>query len=104
MPVDAGQIACPVMIDTLKLAKGLQEAGMSREQAEGIAEALREAQSDYVTKADLDLALTKLEARLDIALSKLETRLIYWVVGKSSSPQLSRFSSNEDRPHAPVKR
>jgi hypothetical protein len=58
------------MIDTLKLAKGLQEAGMSREQAESVAEALRDAQTDYVTRADLNLALAKLEARL-----------VWWIVG-----------------------
>lgn len=32
------------MIDTLKLSKGLQKAGMTADQAEGIAEALNEAQ------------------------------------------------------------
>ena len=55
------------MIDTLKLAKNLQSAGMSTAQAEGIAEALRDAQSDYITKADLDAAVSKLEAKISEA-------------------------------------
>jgi hypothetical protein len=38
------------MIDTLKLSKGLQKAGMTSEQAEGITEALKDAQTDYVTR------------------------------------------------------
>jgi hypothetical protein len=52
------------MIDTLKLSKGLRTAGMTEAQADGIAEALREAQSDYVTKADLRATLAELETRL----------------------------------------
>jgi hypothetical protein len=52
------------MIDTLKLSKGLQRAGMSVAEAEAITEALNEAQTDYVTKQDLDLALEKLMGRI----------------------------------------
>jgi hypothetical protein len=52
------------MIDTLKLSKGLQRAGMTEAQAEGITEALADAQTDYVTKADLLAALAELETRL----------------------------------------
>ncbi len=52
------------MIDTLKLSKGLQRAGMTEAQAEGITEALNEAQTDYVTKKDLEAALGGLELRL----------------------------------------
>jgi hypothetical protein len=44
------------MIDTLKLSKGLQRAGMTEAQAD--------AQTDYVTKADLLAALAELETRL----------------------------------------
>ena len=42
------------MIDTLKLSKGLQKAGMTEAQADGITEALNNAQTDYVTKPDLN--------------------------------------------------
>jgi hypothetical protein len=52
------------MIDTLKLSKGLQKAGMTEAQADGITEALNEAQTDYVTKQDLEMAINGLELRL----------------------------------------
>jgi len=52
------------MIDTLKLSKGLQKAGMNAAQAEGITEALNDAQTDYVTKQDLEIAINGLELRL----------------------------------------
>jgi hypothetical protein len=52
------------MIDTLKLSKGLQRAGMAQAQADGITEALADAQTDYVTKKDLDLAVEKLKSEL----------------------------------------
>ncbi len=52
------------MIDTLKLSKNLRSTGMSESQAEGIAEALRDAQTDYVTKVDLELAIEKLKGEL----------------------------------------
>lgn len=52
------------MIDTLKLSKGLQKTGMTSDQADGITEALNEAQTDYVTKQDLEIAMNGLELRL----------------------------------------
>ena len=52
------------MIDTLKLSKGLQKAGMTEAQAEGIAEALKDAQTDYVKTTDLDLAIERLKSEL----------------------------------------
>ena len=52
------------MIDTLKLSKGLQRAGMTEAQAEGVTEALNDAQTDYVTKKDLDLGLERLKGEL----------------------------------------
>lgn len=51
-------------IDTLKLSKNLQKAGMEAKQAEGVAEALNDAQTDYVTKTDLDLGLERLKGEL----------------------------------------
>ena len=54
------------MIDTLKLSKGLQKAGMQSEQAEKIAEAINESQTDYVTKKDLDLGLEKVMNRVGV--------------------------------------
>jgi hypothetical protein len=52
------------MIDPLRLSKGLQQAGMSSAQADGIAEALKDAQGDNVTKQDLEIALNAVELRL----------------------------------------
>jgi hypothetical protein len=58
-------------IDTLRLSKNLQRAGMTEAQADGIAEALNEAQTDYATKQDLAVAVSQLEA----SISQLEARL-----------------------------
>jgi hypothetical protein len=68
------------MIDTLKLSKGLQRAGMSEAQAEGIAEALNEAQTDYVTKQDLRLAVRDLEVTIEKLRSELQRFILVSVV------------------------
>jgi len=52
------------MIDTLKLSKMLQAAGMETKAAEGIADALRESQTDYITRDHLDLKLSELKLEL----------------------------------------
>lgn len=69
------------MIDTLKLSKGLAKAGFSTEQAEQVAEALNEAQTDYVTKKDLQIALSQLEAKLVMLIDSAKHQTIYWIVG-----------------------
>ena len=72
------------MIDTLKLSKGLQSAGMSQAEAEGITNALNEAQTDYVTKSDLDAAVSRLETRISDRASQLEGRIsqfVFWILG-----------------------
>lgn len=72
------------MIDTLKLSKGLQKAGMTEPQADGIAEALRDAQTDYTTKQDLDVAVSRLETKIAELESQLERRIsqvILWIIG-----------------------
>jgi hypothetical protein len=58
------------MIDILKLARGLQKVGMTAEQSESVAEALNDAQTDYVSKSDLEAAVSRLEARLPIQNSR----------------------------------
>ena len=63
------------MIDTLKLSKGLQKAGMTEAEADGITEALNQAQADGVTKSDLDLAKTDLKRDLDLAKRDLRNDL-----------------------------
>jgi hypothetical protein len=52
------------MIDTLKLSKGLQKAGMTQPQAEEVAQAFNEAQTDYVTNDRLDAKLEQLKNEL----------------------------------------
>ena len=52
------------MIDTLKMAKSLEKAGMERQQAEAMAEAL--AESGIVTKDDLESAFNKFAWRMGL--------------------------------------
>jgi hypothetical protein len=59
------------VIDTLKLSKGLQSVGVSQAQADGIANALNQAQGDYVTKPDL----TVVKQDLELAIEKLRGEL-----------------------------
>jgi hypothetical protein len=65
------------VIDTLKLSKGLQSAGMTEAQADGITNALNQAQTDYVTKQDL----TDVKKRLGAGNRKAARRIaaIYFI-------------------------
>jgi 16S rRNA C967 or C1407 C5-methylase (RsmB/RsmF family) len=65
-----------VTFDTLKFTKTLEAAGFSTQQAEAVAEALKEAQSDQklVTQEYLDY-------RLKAELADLKTDLIKWMTG-----------------------
>ena len=60
----------PVMtetaFDTLAAARNLEGAGIARDHAEAIAEAIRPGQGDLVTKDHLDAAMAKAERRLMI--------------------------------------
>ena len=64
------------MINTLKYAKRLEAAGFSRIQAEAQALAIQEAFDDslhpFATKSDLNIAVTRLDAKID----GFETRLL----------------------------
>ena len=63
------------MINTLKYAKRLEAAGFSRVQAEAQALAIQDAFDDalhpFATKSDLNIAVTRLDAKID----GVETRL-----------------------------
>ena len=61
--------------DTLATARALQRAGMENGQAEAVANAVRDATADLVTKADLDSALAGLEERLAAQGDKLFSAL-----------------------------
>ena len=65
-------------VDRLRIARGLREAGIDRDQAEAHAAALRGGQANLVTK--VDLAEFKGALRDDMA--QLEMRLIKWMVGQ----------------------
>lgn len=59
------------MLDTLKLARRLQEAKLPQEQAEALAEGLNESlKESYVSREFLDSRL-----------SQLKTELIFWMFG-----------------------
>lgn len=63
------------MINTLKYAQRLEAAGFSRSQAEAqalvIQDALDDSMQPFATKSDLNIAVTRLDAKID----RLETRL-----------------------------
>ena len=61
------------VIDTLRLANRLKEAGFQRPQAEGMARALGDELAErVVTKSDLDDALQPIHARLDTMEAKFD--------------------------------
>lgn len=55
--------------DTLATARDLEASGMKRETAEAVAEAIRAAQGDVATKADLAALEARIQAMLWRALS-----------------------------------
>jgi len=77
------------IIDTLKLARALRDkGGFAPEAAEATAEAFNEALGEQVaTKADLDLAVERLNGRID----KLNARLNFmqWQIGIVAALQIA---------------
>ena len=70
------------VIDTLRYARRLREAGVAPEQAEAMADALSdELVQNLVTKADLDAAITGLRAGLTTDMAALEARLTWRLLG-----------------------
>jgi hypothetical protein len=70
-----------ITFDTLKFTRRLKESGLPEQQAEAIADAFRDAQSeaDLATRQDLELAVRTLESNLVrwiIAAGFLQTVLI----------------------------
>jgi hypothetical protein len=55
-----------ITFDTLQLMEKLKAAGLPPEQAEAVVRAISEAQSELVTKADLDQALAPLRTDLTV--------------------------------------
>ena len=69
--------------DTLDAMRRLEQAGMERAQAEATVDAIREAQSELATKADLRSELAAVEYRLQSAVSELRAGLYraLWIQG-----------------------
>ena len=69
-------------IDTLKLARRLQEAQMPKEQAEALAAGLGETlQEATVTKQDLGVAVAELHTEIRTGLARVKTEMVTWMVG-----------------------
>jgi hypothetical protein len=66
-----------IAFDTLKFTKRLERAGISTEQAEAFAEALKDAsgEAEVATKRDVE--------RLENKMSELKFELLKWIVGLS---------------------
>lgn len=74
-----------ITFDTLRFVQRLEEAGISREQAEVVVRVIADAQESLVTNHSLDSRLTEMELRLeskiDKATSDLKVDLIKWMAG-----------------------
>jgi hypothetical protein len=71
-------------IDTLEYAKELQAAGVTAQQAEAHARALKKAvDAGLITKPDLEAAVQRLEGRIDIIKTEFAGKftLPNWMVG-----------------------
>jgi len=61
-----------VTFDTLELAEKLKSSGIPQEQAEAVVRTIAEAQTQLVTKTDLDVAL---------ALIRTDFAILKWMIG-----------------------
>lgn len=68
-----------ITFDTLKFTRRLKESGLPDKQAEAIADAFRDAQSeaDLATRQDLGIAVKELEVKI----ATTESNLTRWIVG-----------------------
>ena len=67
------------MLDTLAVAQRLAAGGVDRDQAEVIADAIRQAveEGDHVTSAQFNAGIAELRTEM----ANLETRLVRWMIG-----------------------
>ena len=71
-----------IAFDTLKLARRLESAGYSRQQAADTAEALSDTLGEAVVTRDyLDQRLAVIEANLKAAIAESRSELLKWVIG-----------------------
>ena len=74
------------MLDTLAVAQRLAAGGVDRDQAEVIADAIRQAveQGDYVTSDQFKAGIAEMRtemAEMRTEMANLETRLVRWMIG-----------------------
>ena len=74
------------MLDTLAVARRLAAGGVDRDQAEVIADAIRQAveQGDHVTSAQFKAGMAEMRtemAEMRTEMANLETRLVRWMIG-----------------------
>ncbi len=74
------------MLDTLAVAQRLAAGGVDRDQAEVIADAIRQAveQGDYVTSDQFKTGIAEMRtemAEMRTEMANLETRLVRWMIG-----------------------
>ena len=63
-------------LNTLKIAKRMQDAGMPPEQSEALAIVLdEEVRSDLVTSTELGAAVDRLESRIDVVEQRLDAKI-----------------------------
>ncbi len=67
-----------ITFDTLKFTRRLKESGLPDKQAEAIADAFRDAQSeaDLATRQDLGIAVKELEVKIATTESNLTRRIV----------------------------
>ena len=67
------------MLGTLAVAQRLAAGGVDRDQAEVIADAIRQAveEGDHVTSAQFNTGIAELRTEM----ANLETRLVRWMIG-----------------------
>ncbi len=75
-----------VTFDTLQASKELQEKGFDQEQAEAIAQVVRNGQSDFATKSDIE------SIRSEIDSIRSELSIIRWMMGIHIIVMLGGFS------------
>ena len=74
------------MLDTLAVAQRLAAGGVDRDQAEVIADAIRQAveQGDHVTSDQFKAGIAEMRtemAEMRTEMANLETRLVRWMIG-----------------------
>ena len=70
--------------DTLAAARDMENAGLPREAAEAVADAIRAGQGDLATRGDVDALGDRLNTRLNV---------LQWVVGLNVALSLVTFAA-----------